>query len=229
MGIPYNHAYYGSLVEDAGLEKSLDFVSCLMDRRYRFPERYLEVADKVKRRRGFHSGTFATKSQLRALIPEITTIYNQSFSEVEGYTPLSETEAQAIGDRILSIADPDLISVLWKEHDLVGFVLAYPDVSAAIQRCRGRIWPTGWFHLWREFRRTRWINFNGAAVVPRYRGLGGNALLYVELYNILITHPQYDFADLVQVQETNTRMIQELGAIGVKPYKRHRIYEQSLA
>jgi hypothetical protein len=91
------------------------------------------------------------------------------------------------------------------------------------------MWPTGWLHLLRELRHTRWINFNGAGIRQAYRGLGGNALLYTELYRILIDHPQYDFADLVQVQETNTRMIQEVTALGVKAHKRHRMYEMSLA
>ena len=32
-----------------------------------------------------------------------------------------------------------------------------------------------------------------------------------------------------QIQETNTRMIQELEALEVKPYKKHRLYRRSLA
>jgi hypothetical protein len=28
-----------------------------------------------------------------------------------------------------------------REDEPVGFVLAYPDISAAVQRCRGRMWP----------------------------------------------------------------------------------------
>ena len=229
VGIPYNFPYYDPLLEAAGLEKALDFVSYRMDRQYRFPQRFLDVAEKVKQRRGLRSTTFRSKAELRALVPQVTAIYNQAFVEVQGYTPVTDAEAQAIGQRILSVADPDLISILWKGEELAGFVLAYPDVSDAIQRCRGRMWPTGWFHLLRELKRTRWINFNGAAILPRFRGLGGNALLYAELYHILIRHPQYDFADLVQVQETNTRMIQELESMGVHAHKRHRIYQRSLA
>jgi hypothetical protein len=229
LGIPYNHPYYAELLEDVGFEKKLDFVSCYMDRQLSFPERFLRVAEKVKRRRGFRSVTFETKADLRALIPQITRVYNDSFVEVAGYVPITDAEARAVGERILSIADPRLISLLMKGDQLAGFVLAYPDISAAVQRCRGRLWPLGWFHLWREFRRTRWINFNGAAILAPFRGLGGNALLYAELYRVLIDHEQYDYADLVQVQETNTRMMQELEAVGVRPYKRHRLYQLALS
>jgi hypothetical protein len=227
LGIPYNYPYYGELLEDAGFEKQFDFVSAYMDRQMDFPRRFLDVAEKVKRRRGLRAVRFRTKAELRALVPRVMAVYNESFVEVQGYVPVSEAEAQAIGDRILDIADPTLITLLMKGDEIAGFVLAYPDLSAAIQRCRGRMWPTGWVHLLREFKRTRWLNINGAAILESYRGLGGNALLYAELYHTLARHTQYQYADLVQVQETNTRMIQELAAMGVKPYKKHRMYRRS--
>jgi hypothetical protein len=228
MGIPYNHPYYGELLEDAGFEKQLDFISAYLDRQMGIPDRFLDVAEKVKRRRGFRTVRFRTRRELRAMIPRVTAVYNQSFVEVQGYVPVTDAEAQAIADRILTVADPTLITLLMKEDDIVGFVLAYPDLSAAIQRCRGRMWPTGWYHLLREFKRTRWLNFNGAAILEPYRGLGGNALLYAELYHTLTGRTQYQYADLVQVQETNTRMIRELQSADVKPYKKHRIYRRSL-
>jgi len=228
LGIAYNYPYYGELVEDAGFEKQLDFVSCYLDRQMSIPSRFLEVAEKVKRRRGFRTVRFRTKTELRAMIPRVTAAYNSAFVEVQGFVPVTEAEAKAIGDRILSVADPALITLLMRGDELVGFVLAYPDLSAAIQRCRGRLWPTGWYHLLREFKRTRWLNFNGAAILEPYRGLGGNALLYAELYQTLIGRTQYQYADLVQIQETNTRMIRELEALEVKPYKKHRLYQRSL-
>jgi GNAT superfamily N-acetyltransferase len=230
MGIPYNYSYYGELLEDAGFEKQLDFISCYVDRQMTvLPSRFLEVAEKVKRRRGFRSVRFQTKAELRAMIPHVMAVYNASFVEVQGYVPVTGLEAKTIGERILSMADPTLIAFLMKGDELAGFVLAYPDISAAVQRCRGRMWPTGWYHLLREFKRTRWLNFNGVAIAEPYRGLGGNALLYAELYHTLLGRTQYQYADLVQVQETNMRMIQELEAVEVRPYKKHRIYQRSLA
>jgi hypothetical protein len=228
MGVPYNFPYYGELLEDAGFEKQLDFISAYMDRQMGLPERFLEVADRVQQRRGLRSINLRTKAELRPLISRVTDVYNESFVEVQGYVPVTEAEAKIIGERILSITDPSLITLLMKEDEIIGFVIAYPDISAAIQRCRGRMWPTGWYHLMREFKRTPWLNCNGGGIVDRYRGLGGNALLYAQLYRTLTSGTQFQYGDLVQVQETNTRMIQELEAVGVKPYKKHRIYRRPL-
>jgi hypothetical protein len=224
LGIAYNYPYYGDLVEDAGFEKQLDLISCYIDREMSIPPRVLDVAEKVKERRGFRVLRFRNKAELRAMIPRVTAVYNSSFVEVQGYVPITEAEAKVVAERILAVADPSLITVLMKGDEIAGFVLAYPDLSAAIRRCGGRLWPTGRYHLMREFKRTRWLNFNGGGILERYRGLGGNALLYSELYHTIIDRPQYHCADLVQVQESNMRMIRELEAMRVKPYKRHRVY-----
>jgi hypothetical protein len=168
------------------------------------------------------------KEPLRAFLPQVRSIYNDAFKGVQGFVPITEAEILSIADRILSIADPELISLLLKGEDLIGFVLAYPDISAALQRCRGRLWPLGWFYLLRELRRTRWININGMGILEEYQGLGGNALLYAELARILVDHPQYRFADLVQIQETNLSIAQEMEALGVRAWKRHRVFQRSL-
>ncbi len=232
MGIPYNYPYYDDLLKDAGFETQLEFVSAYIDRQISLPERFLQLAERIKKRRGLRSVSFSTKAELRALIPKLTDVYNRSFVEVQGYVPITEVEAEMIGNRILAVADPRLIKLLVKEEDegdeIIGFVLTYPDLSAAIQRCRGRTWPWGWFHLLREFKRTPWLNLNGIAILERYRGMGGNALLYAELYYALIDNHQFQYGDLVQIQETNARMVRELEAVGVKPYKKHRVYCRSL-
>ena len=232
MGIPYNYPYYDGLLKDAGFETQLEFVSAYIDRQISLPERFLQLAEKIKKRRGLRSVSFKTKSELRALVPKLTDVYNRSFVDVQGYVPITAAEAEEIGNRILAIADPRLIKILVKEDgatdEIIGFVLTYPDISAAIQRCRGRMWPWGWFHLLREFKRTQWLNLNGIAILEKYRGLGGNALLYAELYHTLIDNKQFLYGDLVQVQETNARMVRELEAVGVKLYKKHRVYSRPL-
>jgi hypothetical protein len=228
LGIAYNYPYYRELVEDAGFKKGVDLVSCYMSRKMDVSERFLRVAEKVKQRRGFRIVRFRTKADLRAMIPRITDVYNRVFADVQGYVPLTEAEACIIGDRIIAVADPSLITMLMKGDETAGFAIAYPDLSAAIQRCKGRMWPLGWLYLMREFKRTQWLNFNGGGILEQYRGLGGDALLYVELYHTLVDHPQYQHADLVQIQETNVRMMQELQLAGVEPYKRHRVCRRPL-
>ena len=80
-----------------------------------------------------------------------------------------------MAQQIIWFADPRLIKLIFKGDDLAGFLFAYPDISAAIQRTGGRLWPLGWAHLLAELRHTKWLNVNGMGVLPRFRGLGANS------------------------------------------------------
>jgi hypothetical protein len=96
-----------------------------------------------------------------------------------------------------------------------------------MQRTRGRLWPFGWADLLLEFRRTRWVNINGAGIIEQYRGLGGTAVLFSEMHKSLMAG-HFDHADLVQVGVENDNMQRELRELGIDFYKMHRTYERSL-
>jgi hypothetical protein len=121
-------------------------------------------------------------------------------------------------------ADPRLIKVVMKDDQPVGFLFAYPDISAAIQRTRGRILPLGWLDLLLELRHTKWVNINGAGIIEQYRGLGGTALLFSEMYKSVL-EGGFEHADIVQVGMENDKMQRELRDLGIDFYKTHRMYQ----
>jgi hypothetical protein len=160
-------------------------------------------------------------------VPEIQRINNEAFTDVWGYFPIDEAEAEASADRFLAAADPRLIKLVTKKDEIIGFVIGYPDISAGIQRAKGRLWPFGWIHILLEFRRTKWANFNGVGLLPKYQGVGANAVLYVELGKSAFEF-NFEHADLVQVAETNMKSLGEVNAAGAEWYKRHRVYRREL-
>jgi hypothetical protein len=115
-----------------------------------------------------------------------------------------------------------------KDDKAVGFLLAYPDVSAALQKSCGRLLPFGWLTLLRELRRTDWININGAGLLPEYRGSGGTAILYSELFKSIVENPRIRHAEIVQIGVENEKMQREMENFGVDFYKTHRTYQREL-
>ncbi len=227
MGIPYNPPYYASFLQTVGFDKEIDFLSAHLGDGFRLRQRFFNVAERVKERRGFWVRSFKSKRELRRWVPEVQRVNNEAFSDVWGYYPIDEAEAQAIADRFLAAADPRLIKLVMKGKEVVGFVIGYPDVSAGIQRANGRMWPLGWLHLLIELKRTKWINFNGAAILPQHQGAGASALLYAELAKTVLDFG-FEHADLVQVAENNVESRGEVEGVGGEWYKRHRIYRRAL-
>ena len=228
LGIPYNPSYYAKLIEAAGFQSTGELVSGYLSREnYQYPEKIHQIAELVKQRRGLHVATCRTRRDLRALLPKLQELYNASLGGSTGNTPLLAEEVKVMADQMLWFADPRLIKIVMKADEPVGFLLAYPDISAALQRTKGRLFPFGWIDLLLELRRTKWININGAGIAEKYRGVGGTALLFSELYLTLIDY-RYDHADLVQVGVENDRMQRELRDLGIDFYKRHRMYRREL-
>jgi hypothetical protein len=227
FGLPYNPAYYSRLVDAAGFEPGEELVSGYLSGHTQFPEKIHRASEIVQRRRGLRVAHYRRRSDLRALVPKLQALYNGSLSGTSGNVPLTDDEVKTLANQLLWFADPRLIKIIFKEDDPVGFLFAYPDISAALQRTRGRIFPLGWITLLQEMRRTKWVNINGAGIIEKYRGLGGTAILFSEMYKS-VTEGDFEHADIVQIGLENEKMQRELRDLGIEFYKSHRLYHRNL-
>ena len=227
LGIPYNLAYYPKFMERLGFKGITDVVSGYINREFELPGKVRLVAEKVQEKRGLVVRKYTSRSDLRKMVPHLKALYNGSLVGTEDVTPLKDEEVKEMADQILWFADPRLIKVLMKDEQPVGFLLAYPDISTALQKTKGRIWPFGWVLLLRELKHTEWINVNGAGIIAEYRGMGGTAVLYNEMAKS-VKDGRYIHADLVQIGVDNERMQRELSTFGIDFYKMHRIYHRMI-
>ena len=223
LSIPYNFDYYDSLLRQVGFSKETDYLSGSLPGDHQLSKRFFDIADKVKERRGFSVKTFKSNREALKHFRDIGQLYNMAFVDNWEYCPITDEELDLLAEHLKAIVDPRLAKLVIKDNKMVGFVLAYPDISAALQETKGRIWPFGWISLLREFRRTRVGNVNGVGLLPEYQGVGANALLYTEIAKSIYQFG-WERAEVVQVEEKNTKSLQDMSAIGVIWHKRHRIY-----
>lgn len=240
MMMGYNHAYYPRFMENLGFRKEVDFITCLVDRsEFRIPERIRRVAEYALKRGRFGVVRFTSKKELLKWVPPFIEAYRKAFYQNWEYYPLTDHEVTFVVDNIMQLIDPNLIRIITHNGVLVGFVLAFPDVSAALQRTRGYIPPFSFLDpipspralldIIREARRTDWLALNGAGILPEYKGKGGNAILYVEMENSLSSNVKnIRWGELCQVAETTAEMRSDLVNLGGTPYKNHRVYVRSI-
>jgi hypothetical protein len=228
FGLPYNPAYYVDLVEAQGFLKEEEIVSGYLGANIQFPPRIHQLAERLAQRRGLHILHCNTRVDLRKLVPYFKELYNRSLAQTEGMVPLTAEEMDSLATQLLWLADPKLVKLVMKDHQPVGFLLAYPDISRALQKTRGRLFPFGWLTLLLELRRTDWININGAGLLPEYRGSGGTAILYSEMFRSVTENPRYRHAEVVQIGVENANMQREMENFGIDFHKMHRTYCKEL-
>lgn len=224
----YNYAYYPHLLEAAGFEKEVDFVSCYLNREtFKMPDRIHRIAERVKKRGSLEVKQFKNRRELRSWEGRIREAYNRAFVNNWEFAPITAKEAHFVMKNAIGLSDPRLIKVIVHGEEMVGFLFGFPDISAALQRAKGHLTPWALVDLMREMQRTDWLALNGAGLVPEFHGIGGNALLYAEMENTIQAY-HFKHIDLTQVAETAVQMRHDLVNIGGTMYKNHRVYRRAL-
>jgi hypothetical protein len=236
----YNHAYYARAMDRLGFKKEVDFISCSIPRvGLALPERFHRLSDRIQKRGTFTVHNFSSNKSMMTWMTRFIDTYNKAFTKNWEYYPLSQREAKFVADNIFQLISHDLIKIITHQEAVVGFVLAFPDISPALQRTRGYIPPFAFLDgipspkaildILLEVNRTDWISLNGAGILPEFKGLGGNVLLYTEMEKTLNSRrQQFKWGELCQVAETAVEMRADLINIGGKPYKNHRVYVRAI-
>ncbi len=225
----YNHAYYQQLVETQGFEKEVDFVSCYLPAdKFKIPERVEKIAERVLQRGHLEVKKFKNKKELLSWADRIGIAYNNAFVNNWEYYPLTQREIDFVIENIMTIADHRLIKIITHGEDAVGFLFAFHDVSAALQRAKGGLFPLGLFDILSEMRRANTVAVNGMGILPQYQGHGGNALLYYAMGKTLLEFQQFVHVEMTQVAETAEQMRADLKNLNGIEYKNHRVYRRKI-
>ncbi|HEU0297740.1 MAG TPA: hypothetical protein VFR47_33670 [Anaerolineales bacterium] len=223
----YNYPYYRQLVEALGFEKEVDFVSCFLPAdKFHVPERVERITQRVMERGGLKVKQFKNKKELIAWAPRIGKAYNDAFVRNWEYYPLSPREIDFVVSNIMTIADHRMIKIINHGEQVVGFLFAFHDVSAALQRARGRLFPFGLLDILLELKRTHTVAVNGMGILPEFQGHGGNAILYSEMGHTLLNFKQFTHIEMSQVAETTEQMRADLKNLNGVEYKNHRVYRK---
>ncbi len=229
--MPYNHAYYPGHYERAGFAKHFDLYSLFIDpRSYELPERVERLAELVRRRGRMQVLEFTSRAQLRRVAQRVAALYNPTLADHTENYPLTDEELERIIKDLLQLARPDLEKVITYDGEVVGYMLGFPDVTAALRRSGGRLTPASILRIMHEARHARRLILNGMGILERYQRIGGNALIYSELARTVKHTPSYRFdeAEMVQINEGTDLMLADLRKLGAQVGKVHRVYRASI-
>ena len=75
----------------------------------------------------------------------------------------------------------DLVTLIVREEDdeVVGFGISLPNLSKAMQKAKGHLFPFGWIYLLKALKsKPKVIDLYLTGVLPEYQSKGVNALLF---------------------------------------------------
>lgn len=219
----YNPPWHDALLARCGLAKAMDLWAYYLSDKVMPIERLERLARRLVgkadlRVRPVDLGRFREEVEI------IRGLYNRSWAPNWGFVPMSEEEFDYAAKGFRAVVVPDFLLIAESEGRPVGFTLALPDLNRAIRRANGRLFPFGWWKVWRASRRIRFARVLTLGVAPEYQASGAAALLYYELLK-RGTAMGYHEGEMSWVLETNTLMNRAMETMGGKVYKKYRLYE----
>lgn len=228
VATPTNPAHLPLLVEACGYTKHTDCVSYRLAVPHQVPERYARVAAHAMGGEGLHVVPLRSKRDLKPWIIPVLELVNRTYGDLLGFVPMGGDEMRKLAGDYLPLLDPALVVVIADRTDApVAFVVAVPDLSEGLQRCRGRLYPFGFFHVFAAMRRARQLDLLLGAVRHDLQGRGLTAALGVQLFTEARDRG-FTTIDSHLVLETNKAMRAQLERLGGEVYKRYRIYAKAL-
>ncbi|MBK9389478.1 MAG: hypothetical protein IPN68_04520 [Bacteroidetes bacterium] len=224
---PTNGSYLPVLIEKEGYSKEEDLVNYLAKVPAELPEVYQKILTRVSQSNGYKIVEFKTKQELRKYIIPVLELMNQTFSEIYGFVPLEDNEKKEMASRYMMILNPKFIKVVEAPDGVVGFAIGIPDISEAVRKSGGKLYPFGVLRILIALSTSKKLLMLLGGVRKDYRNKGLDVLMAVKMLQASMEF-KMETIDLHLILEKNTRMRAECERIGGQVIKRFRIYQKSL-
>jgi len=225
--------YYAALMEAAGMQKLRDAFAWLVEAgpgvtraEALLPSRLAQVAGSIRKAAGVTTRGLDMK-RWDAEVETVCRLFNESLATVPEFVPMALAEFRALADSFRPFVDPELIRFVERDGQPVAFALAVPDINEALKLANGRLFPTGALKIWWKQRHLKRASFKILCVLPKYRHRGYDAILVLDVAQLILDHG-FREADLSMTGEENTKINAYLEALGLKIYRRYRIYFRAL-
>ncbi len=225
----HNPPYYDGLLEACGLRKVMDYHAYLVDVRTPSPAKLDAVAARVEQRRDITIRTISRKD-LDADIRLVVELYNQAWAENWGFLPITDGEADALADTLRPILDEGLVRFAYVAGEPAAVFGAFPDPYYALRprwKWYGDSDPVRVARLLLTRRRIPRARLMFFGVLPRFRRLGIDALLYRDVKRYGVEHG-YQTCDISLLLEVNHMILRAAEFMGAHRYKTWRIYEKDV-
>jgi hypothetical protein len=229
--MPHDKPYIGPRLEALNFSKIKDFYAFLYDTKVALPlsatrliARPLPPELTVRRMEMRH---------LKREVQNVTSIFNDAWSENWGFTPLTEAETDYLAKSLKPLLDPRMTSLVERNGEPVAFMIALPNLNEAIRDLGGKLLPLGWAKLlWRL--KLRGVHTARVPLMGVRRSMAQDVLgrllpfLMIDRVRKEGLKLGYRQIELSWILEDNLPMRRIIESLGARRYKTYRVYEKAL-
>jgi hypothetical protein len=224
----HNFEYIPKILEQLGYHKEIDYVVYQVDLTKPVCNTLEKIYERIQRKSDIKLISFRSKKELKPFLKPVMQIMNETFTDLYGFEPMTESEIDFLLKRFAPVLDQKFVFTASKNGTLIGFLMAIPNLNDGLIRCNGRLFPFGLFHLKRAAKKSKQLDLLAAGIKKEYRGHGFETIGLMSVikaaresgYRVMDSHHELE-------DNTNVRNIME--RFGGKLRKKYRVYQKMLA
>jgi hypothetical protein len=226
----YNKPYYPRLIENLGFEKEIDYI----ENRIEFPRdnplfKRMEKRVAAAENDGYRVVKLRKKKEILKYIDQWWDVLEVSFENIFGVTPLTDEQKKYYTKKYFGFVDPNFMLMVADPQDRIrGLFLGLPSLSRPFQKANGRLFPFGFLHILRGFKKFDTVDFYYAGIHPQANARKVFPIMALAMHRVLKEHN-------VKYLETNRELENNVSVTGIwAKYtlvnkRRTRIYKKQLA
>lgn len=185
MASLYTHPYYVAHYERYGLQKEADWIEFQVFPPKQAPERMRRVAAYVKERYGLKTVKVKGVRELKKRFGyTYFDVLDEAYQALYNYQPMTTKQKQYYCKMFFPLLNFDFVTLVVNAKDeIVAVGLGMPSLSEALRKCRGRLFPFGWYYILKALKAKRMTDFDLLliAVRPDYQDKGINSMIVDEM------------------------------------------------
>ena len=149
MASLYTHPYYVAHYERYGLRKEADWIEFQIRPPKEAPERMQRVSKLVEDRYKLHVVKVKSVRELKKRYGySYFDVLDSAYQKLYNYQPMTDKQKRYYCKMYFPLLNFDFVTMVANEKDeIVAVGLGMPSLSAALRKCKGRLFPFGWYHL----------------------------------------------------------------------------------
>ena len=176
----YNHPYYIDHMAALGYVKDVDWIEELITvpTDEKTIQRWEKLSDFVLKRNHLHIVEPKSRLAYLPLLKPFFDLVNVAYAPLYGTVDLTDEQIKKYASKFAPLINPHTTCFVMDKNDrMVAFGVGAPSLATAMQKHRGRLFPTGWVDVLKSFRKNDTVDLLLIAVHPDYQSRGVNAVI----------------------------------------------------
>lgn len=224
----YNYPYYDNLIKKKGYKKEIDWIEYNIKMPDKIPMRIVKSASLIKKRYNVRNAEIRNKRDLLKYSDELFKLINTSYADIYGFTELTNNQVENLKNSLINFFIPNYTSfILDEKNELIGFGITIPSLSKAFKKSKGKLFPFGYFRIWKALRKNDTVDLLLIGVKPEYQNKGIHSLIFNKIGQTFIDNG-IKYIETTRELEDNNKVRNLWPDYELRQHKRSRCYSKVL-